>query len=97
MDALLFDRLALAQRKRFGSSSEKYADGSEWLELFDETEVSADLETEEVTVTGCLTHARCRFDVALTVLKKDFTKEQRKYMGERDKAEFGQINVFADI
>lgn len=28
MNAMLSDRLALAQRRRFGSSSEKYADGS---------------------------------------------------------------------
>lgn len=32
MNAMLSDRLALAQRKRFGSSSEKYADGYEqWI------------------------------------------------------------------
>ena len=29
MNAMLSDRLALAQRRRFGSSSEKYADGYE--------------------------------------------------------------------
>lgn len=33
---------------------------------------------EEVIVTGCMAHARRRFDEALTVLKKDFTKEQIK-------------------
>lgn len=38
---------ALAQRKRFGSSSEKYADGYEQLEMFNEAEASADPETEE--------------------------------------------------
>ena len=31
-----------------------------------------------ITVTGCMAHARRRFDEALTVLKKDFTKEQMK-------------------
>ena len=31
---------------------------------------------DSVTVTGCFTHARRRFDAALTALKKDFTKEQ---------------------
>ena len=31
-----------------------------------------------ITVTGCMAHARRRFDEALTVLKKDFTKEQLK-------------------
>ena len=29
-------------------------------------------------LSGCLTHARRRFDAALTELKKDFTKEQLK-------------------
>lgn len=32
----------------------------------------------KITVTGCMAHARRRFDEALTVLKKDFTKEQLK-------------------
>ena len=29
-------------------------------------------------MTGCMAHARRRFDESLTVLKKDFTKEQLK-------------------
>nr|WP_274601039.1 IS66 family transposase [Fusicatenibacter saccharivorans] len=33
---------------------------------------------EGIIVSGCLTHARRRFDAALTALKKDFTKEQLK-------------------
>ena len=33
---------------------------------------------DSVTVTGCFTHARRRFDAALTALKKDFTKEQHQ-------------------
>ena len=33
---------------------------------------------EKITVTGCMAHARRRFDEALTTLKKDFTKEQLK-------------------
>lgn len=33
---------------------------------------------EGITVTGCMAHARRRFDEALTILKKDFTKEQLK-------------------
>ncbi|MDE7248460.1 MAG: IS66 family transposase [Lachnospiraceae bacterium] len=33
---------------------------------------------ERITVTGCMAHARRRFDEALTPLKKDFTKEQLK-------------------
>lgn len=47
MNALLSDRLALAQRKRFGSSSEKYAEGYEQMDLFNEAEESADPEAEE--------------------------------------------------
>lgn len=34
--------------------------------------------SERVTVTGCMAHARRRFNEALTILKKDFTKEQLK-------------------
>lgn len=33
---------------------------------------------EPITVTGCMAHARRRFDEALTIMKKDFTKEQLK-------------------
>lgn len=33
---------------------------------------------DSITVTGCFTHVRRRFDAALTALKKDFTKEQLK-------------------
>lgn len=33
---------------------------------------------DTITVTGCFTHARRRFDAALTALTKDFTKEQLK-------------------
>src|SRR5699024_2711165 len=33
---------------------------------------------ERITVTGCMAHARRRFDEALTVLPNDFTKEQLK-------------------
>lgn len=34
MNAMLSDRLTLAQRKRFGASSEKYSDGYEQMNLF---------------------------------------------------------------
>ena len=33
---------------------------------------------ERIAATGCMAHARRRFDEALTVLKKDFTKEELK-------------------
>lgn len=43
MNAMLNDRLTLAQKQRFGSSSEQYPDGSEQLSLvFNEAEVKAD-------------------------------------------------------
>lgn len=49
MNAMLSDRLALAQRKQFGSSSEKYAEGYEQLSLFNEAETAADSEAEETS------------------------------------------------
>ena len=33
---------------------------------------------DSITVTGCMAHARRRFEEALTILRKDFTKEQLK-------------------
>ncbi len=53
MNAMLSDRLTLAQRKRFGTSSEKYADGYEQMNLFNEAEVNSDIaedEVEEITI-----------------------------------------------
>ena len=47
INALLSDRLTLAQRKRFGSSSEKYADGYTQMNLFNEAEQESDLEALE--------------------------------------------------
>lgn len=47
LNAMLSDRLTLAQRKRFGSSSEKYADGYTQLELFNEAEQAADPDMPE--------------------------------------------------
>lgn len=49
MNAMLSDRLALARRKQFGSSSEKYAEGYEQMDLFNEAEALADPEAEEPT------------------------------------------------
>ena len=59
LNAMLSDRLALAQRKQFGSSSEKYADGYTQLNLFNEAEQEQDTalleeeqeETKTVTFT----------------------------------------------
>ena len=48
MNAMLSDRLALAQRRRFGSSSEKYADGYAQMDLFNEAEANADTDTAEM-------------------------------------------------
>lgn len=47
MNALLSDRLTLAQRKQFGASSEKYTDGYEQMNLFNEAEQEADLNAPE--------------------------------------------------
>lgn len=47
MNALLSDRLTLAKRKQFGSSSEKYADGYTQMNLFNEAEQEADLAAAE--------------------------------------------------
>ena len=48
LNAMLSDCLTLAQRKQFGASSEKYAEGYEQMNLFNEAEASADAETEEL-------------------------------------------------
>ena len=47
LNAMLSDRLTLAQRKRFGASSEKYADGYTQLNLFNEAEQEADPNAPE--------------------------------------------------
>ena len=47
MNALLNDRLTLAQRKQFGPSSEKYADGYTQMNLFNEAEQQADPNAAE--------------------------------------------------
>ena len=48
LNAMLSDRLAPAQRKQFGASSEKYPDGYEQLCLFNEAEQAADPEIREM-------------------------------------------------
>ena len=47
LNAMLSDRLTLAQRKRFGASSEKYADGYIQMNLFNEAEQEADPNAPE--------------------------------------------------
>ncbi len=47
LNATLSDCLTLAQRKRFGSSSEKYADGYTQLNLFNKAEQEADPDVPE--------------------------------------------------
>lgn len=47
INAMLSDRLSVAKRNRFGSSSEKWADGYEQLGLFDEAEAESDLTAAE--------------------------------------------------
>ena len=48
LNAMLSDRLTLAQRKQFGASSERYAEDCEQMNLFNEAEANADAETEEL-------------------------------------------------
>ena len=47
LNAMLSDRLTLAQKKRFGASSEKYAEGYTQLGLFNEAEQEADPDAPE--------------------------------------------------
>ena len=47
LNAMLSDRLTLAQKKRFGASSEKYAEGYVQLGLFNEAEQEADPNAPE--------------------------------------------------
>lgn len=47
LNALLSEKLSVAQRKQFGASSEKYKDGYEQLSLFNEAEANADLNEAE--------------------------------------------------
>ena len=47
LNTMLSEQLTLAQKKRFGSSSEKNADGYEQLNLFNEAESVADPEASE--------------------------------------------------
>ena len=55
LNAMLSDRLTLANRQRFGASSEKYADGYEQMNLFNEAEAASDVESapeKEIEVTS---------------------------------------------
>ncbi len=47
LNAILSDRLTLAQKKRFGESSEEYSDGYTQLNLFNEAEQEADPNAPE--------------------------------------------------
>ena len=47
MNAMLSDRLSVANRARFGASSEKYAEGYEQMSLFNEAEEASDLSSAE--------------------------------------------------
>jgi len=47
LNALLSEKLTLAQKRHFGSSSEKYANGYEQINLFNEAEQNADPEIQE--------------------------------------------------
>lgn len=58
LNAMLSDRLALAQKHRFGASSEKYADGYEQLNLFNEAEVASETEDAPVEEIEIASHKR---------------------------------------
>lgn len=58
MNALLNDKLTIAQRKRFGASSEKMADGYEQLNLFNEAEENADKTAPEPQYEEVHAHKR---------------------------------------
>ena len=58
LNAMLSDRLALAQKHRFGASSEKYADGYEQLNLFNEAEVASEAEDAPVEEIEIASHKR---------------------------------------
>ena len=47
LNALLSEKLTLAQKRHFGSSSEKYSNGYEQINLFNEAEQNADPEIQE--------------------------------------------------
>lgn len=47
INAMLSERLTLAQRKKFGPSSEKYADGYTQMSLFNEAEAQSDPDCAE--------------------------------------------------
>ncbi len=58
LNAMLSDRLALAQKHRFGASSEKYADGYEQLNLFNEAEAASETEDALVEEIEIASHKR---------------------------------------
>ena len=57
LNAMLSDRLTLAQRKQYGPSSEKYADGYTQLNLFNEAEQESDPEAGRDQELAHWTHA----------------------------------------
>lgn len=60
LNAMLSDRLTLAQKKRFGASSEKYAEGYTQLSLFNEAEQEADPNAPEPELEERFTPLRIR-------------------------------------
>lgn len=70
MNAMLSDCLALAQRRRFGSSSEKYADGYEQMDLFNEAEANADTDAVVTILMGSKLFNIESFDYLLDIVKR---------------------------
>jgi len=55
---MLSDRLTLAKKQRFGASSEKYADGYEQPNLFNEAEAADDVESVPENEIEVISHKR---------------------------------------
>lgn len=58
LNAMLSDRLTLAKRQHFGASSEKYADGYEQMNLFNEAEAASDVESAPEKEIEVISHKR---------------------------------------
>ena len=94
LNAMLSDRLTLAQRKQFGASSEKYAEGYEQMNLFNEAEASADAETEElfeeIRPSSYKRKKREGKKEGKKERRKEETKEKRKEGKEKEKRKEGR-------
>lgn len=84
MNALLNDKLTIAQRKRFGASSEKMADGYEQLTLFNEAEEQADSSVPEPQYEEVHSHTRKKPQNKKEADLSEFQVERTEYKLERE-------------